>query len=162
MSEPPRQTMTPQTMTPQTISGLEEIRELMASGLRPPMMDLLGMELSSAEAGEVVFTATPTRAVYNPLGIVHGGFAATMLDSACGLAASSATPEPMDCVTLELKVAYHAPMREGVGPLRAIGRVVSMGSRVAHTEARLVDAADRLYATATSTLLVAQRRRAAG
>ena len=143
------------------MTGLEEIRQLMASGLRPPMMDLLGMELAAADEGEVVFTATPTRAVYNPLGIVHGGFAATMLDSACGLAASSALQQPMDCVTLELKVAYHAPMREAVGELRAIGRVVSLGRRVAHTEARLVDAADRIYASATSTLLVSPRSSAA-
>lgn len=64
---------------------------------------------------------------------------------------------PINCVTLELKVAYHAPLTDRVGMVRAIGQVVSMGKRVAHTEARLIDMAGKLYASATSTLLLVDR-----
>lgn len=122
------------------------------------MMALLDIDLVEVDVGHVVFAATPSASVYNPLGIVHGGFAATMLDSACGIAANSATEVPMGCVTLEIKISYHAAMNDRTGPVRAIGRLVSMGRRVAFTEARLVDAADRLYASATSTLLLSERR----
>lgn len=140
-----------------TMTGLDELRAMIAIGKRPPMMELLGISLLEAEAGRVVFGATPDRSVYNPQGIVHGGFAATLLDSACGIAAFSATRKPQDCVTLELKIAYHRAMNENTGPVRAIGTVMSIGKRVAHTEARLVDAQDRLCATATSTLLLSDR-----
>ena len=142
----------------QPATGLDEIRLMIERGIKPPMMDLLGIDLTEAEEGRVVFTATPSRRVYNPLGIAHGGFAATLLDSACGLAAKSATKDLTDCVTLELKISYHAALDENVGEVRAIGTVVSMGRRVAHTTAKIVDSDDRLYATATSTLLLAARR----
>ena len=146
-----------QPHTGQPTTGLDEIRLMTERGIKPPMMDLLGIDLTAAEEGRVVFTATPSRRVYNPLGIAHGGFAATMLDSACGLAAKSATRDLSDCVTLELKISYHAPLDESVGEVRAIGTVVSMGRRVAHTRAEILDAGDRLYASATSTLLLAAR-----
>ncbi len=140
------------------VTGLDEIRAMIEQGQRPPMMDLLDISLADAEEGRVVFTATPSRRVYNPLGIAHGGFAATMLDSACGLAAKSAMKDRGNCVTLELKIAYHAALDDTVGEVRAIGTLVSMTRRVAHTQARLVDANDRLYASATSTLLLSVRQ----
>ena len=145
--------------TDQPGTGLDEIRLMIEQGIRPPMMELLGIELTEAEEGRVVFTATPSRRVYNPLGIAHGGFAATLLDSACGLAAKSAMKHRGACVTLEIKIAYHAPLDETVGEVRAIGTAVSMGRRVGHTQARLVGADDRLYATATSTLLLSAHSR---
>ncbi len=131
---------------------------MIEQGAKAPMMELLGIDLTHAEEGCVVFTATSSRRVYNPLGIAHGGFAATLLDSACGLAAKSAMQDPGSCVTLELKIAYHAALDGNAGEVRAIGTVVSMGRRVAHTQARLVDADDRLYASATSTLLLSARQ----
>ena len=140
------------------MTGLDEIRLMIEQGQKPPMLELLGIDLSGAEEGRVVFTATPSRRVYNTLGIAHGGFAATMLDSACGLAAKSAMKERGSCVTLELKISYHAPLDEGVGEVRAIGTVASIGRRIAHAQARLVDADDRLYASATSTLLLSARQ----
>lgn len=140
------------------MTGLEEIRAMIARGRRPPMMELLDIDLVEVDIGHVVFAATPGAAHYNPMGMVHGGFAATMLDSACGLAASSATDVPKNCVTLEIKIAYHAALSAQTGPVRAIGRLLSIGRRVAFTEARLVDANDRLCASATSTLMVSERR----
>jgi uncharacterized protein (TIGR00369 family) len=139
------------------MTGLEEIRAMIAIGRRPPMMELLDIDLVEVDRGHVVFAATPSETLYNPMGIVHGGFAATMLDSACGLAAHSMTETVKNCVTLELKVAYHRAMDRHTGPVQAIGRIISMGSRIAHTEARLVGADGQLYASATSTLLVSER-----
>ena len=108
------------------MTGLEEIEQFMAAGTRPPMMDLFDIDLLEAEEGKVVFVATPTSQTYNFMGIAHGGYAATLLDSACGIAANSAAQVPINCVTLELKVAYHAPLTDRVGMVRAIGQVVSM------------------------------------
>jgi acyl-coenzyme A thioesterase PaaI-like protein len=87
----------------------------------------LGIRLVEAERGRVVFEGAPDRSVYNPMGGVHGGYAATMLDSACGVAVASALGE---------------------------GRLISLGRRVAFSEASLVDGDGRLCAMATSTLLV--------
>lgn len=144
-------------LPPGPASGLQELQAMMARGVRPPMMELMDIDLVEAEEGRVVFAATPGRSVYNPLGIAHGGFAATLLDSACGIAAHSAMKVPRNCVTLELKVAYHRAMTEATGRVRAIGTVLSMGNSVAYTEARLVDGEGRLHASATSTLLMTDR-----
>lgn len=140
------------------MTGLDEIRAMIAVGKRPPMLELLDISLLEVEEGRVVFGATPGRSVYNPMGIVHGGFAATLLDTACGVAAGTVTKGPQNCVTLELKIAYHRAMDAGTGPVRAIGTILSVGKRVVHAEARLVDERDRLYASATSTLLLSDRR----
>lgn len=134
---------------------------MVAAGVRPPMLELLGISLLELEEGRVVFGATPGQSFYNPMGMVHGGFAATMLDTACGVVAGSVMKAPQNCVTLELKIAYHRAMNADTGPVRAIGTIVSLGKRVVHAEARLVDARDRLYASATSTLLLAARRQSA-
>lgn len=77
------------------MTGLEEIEQFMAAGTRPPMMDLFDIDLLEAEEGKVVFVATPTSQTYNFMGIAHGGYAATLLDSACGIAANSAAQVPM-------------------------------------------------------------------
>ena len=139
------------------MTGLDEIKAMIASGRRPPMLELLDISLLEVAEGHVVFGATPGRSVYNPMGVVHGGFAATMLDTACGVVASSATKTPRNCMTLELKISYHRALDENTGPVRAIGTVLSIGRRVAHVEARLVDKQDRLCASATSTLLLSER-----
>jgi uncharacterized protein (TIGR00369 family) len=140
------------------MTGLDEIRAMIAGGKRPPMMELLDIDLVEVDHGHVVFEATPGALHYNPMSIVHGGFAATMLDSACGLAASSATDLPMNCVTLEIKISYHAALSARSGRVRAVGRLLTIGRRVAYTEAKLIGAEDKMYASATSTLLLSERR----
>jgi uncharacterized protein (TIGR00369 family) len=139
------------------LSGVEQLRAWLASGRQPPIADTLGLKLVEVEEGRVVFEGTPGLHVYNPIGTVHGGYAATLLDSACGCAVHSQLSASQAYTTLELKVAYHKAMTAGTGPVRAEGRVVSLGRRAAYAEARLTDAAGRLYATATSTLLVMDR-----
>ena len=102
----------------------------------------------------MVVEGTPGLHVYNPFGVAHGGFAATILDNACGYAAQSRMAPGQMCTTLELKVAYHKAMTQETGPVRAEGRIVSIGRRAAFTEARLTDIAGKLYASATSSLMI--------
>lgn len=134
--------------------GLAQLKALLGGGLKAPMGQTLGFELVEVERGRAVFEGKPDRSVYNPLGAVHGGYAATLLDSACGIAAHSTLGPNRGHTTLELKVSYLRGLTENSGTVRATGRVVSSGRRVAFAEAELHDGAGRLCATATSTLLV--------
>ncbi len=135
-------------------NGLEQLQALIASGRRPPMMDLLDISLVEIEKGRSVFEATPSKATYNPIGSVHGGFAATILDSACGCAVHSCLSAEQGYTTLELKVAFHRALTDSSGRVRAEGALLSFGRRVAFAEAKLFDAQGRLCVSATSTLLV--------
>ena len=139
---------------PGATSGLEQLQRWIGSGRQPPIGETLKFALVEVSEGRAVFAATPGAHVYNPIGAVHGGYAATLLDSACGCAVHSALSSEQAYTTLELKVAYHRALSETTGPVRAEGKVVSIGKRVAFAEARLTDEAGRLYASATSTLLV--------
>jgi uncharacterized protein (TIGR00369 family) len=114
----------------------------------------LGFAPLEIEAGRVVFGGRPDESVYNPLGTVHGGYAATLLDSAIGCAVHSVLKAGQGYTTLELKVTYLRAMTKDTGPVRAEGKVVRAGRRAAFAEGRLTDEQGRLYATATSTLLV--------
>ena len=134
--------------------GLGQIRAMMASGKKAPMIEKLGLDLVTIERGQAVFEGTPDRSVYNPMGGVHGGYAATLLDSACGIAVHSQLGPGRGHSTLELKVSYLRGLNETSGTVRAVGRVTSLGRRVAFAEATLHDGAGQLCATATSTLLV--------
>jgi uncharacterized protein (TIGR00369 family) len=135
-------------------TGLEQLKVMMTNDLRPGIGDTLGIRLIEVEEGRVVLEATPELHLYNPIGTVHGGFAATMLDFACGYAVLSKLTPGMRFSTLELKVAYHKAMTTDTGLIRAEGTTVTMGRRAAFTNARLVDVHDCLYASATSSLLV--------
>jgi uncharacterized protein (TIGR00369 family) len=136
------------------LSGLEVLRKMMAEGRGPPIAETLRFALVEVDAGRAVFRATPGPHAYNPIGVVHGGYAATLLDSACGCAVHSMLSPSQGYTTLELKVAYHRALGNDTGPVEAIGKVVSFGRRVAFAEAQLTDASGRLLGSATSTLLV--------
>ena len=135
-------------------SGLEQMRAMMAMGPTGGFGSTIGFQLVDVEEGMVVFESTPGEHLYNPIGTVHGGYAATLLDSACGCATHSKLAPGQGYTTLELKVAYHKAISKDVGRLRATGRVLSFGRRAAFAEAKLTDDAGKLYASATSTLLV--------
>jgi uncharacterized protein (TIGR00369 family) len=139
-------------------SGLEQLQAWIASAREPAIGETLKFSLKEISEGRAVFEATPGRHVYNPIGSVHGGYAATLLDSACGCAVHSALRADQAYTTLELKVAYHRGLSADTGPIRAEGKVVTMGKRVAFAEARITDAQGQLYASATSTLLVFERK----
>jgi uncharacterized protein (TIGR00369 family) len=136
------------------LSGLQQLRALIASGTRPGIALALDFDLIEADEGRAVFAGTPGLHAYNPIGTVHGGYAATLLDSACGCAVHSRLAATQTYTTLELKVAYHKAITADSGPLHAEGRVVSFGRRAAFAAATLKGGDGRLYASATSTLLV--------
>jgi uncharacterized protein (TIGR00369 family) len=139
------------------LTGLQQLQRMIDLGRRPPIAETLGFDLIEVSEGRAVFAATPGRSAYNPLGVIHGGFAATLLDSACGCAVHARLSPTQTYTTLELKVAYHKAMTAETGLIRAEGHVVTFGRRVAYAEAKLIDAAGRLYASASSTLLVMER-----
>ena len=139
------------------LSGLEQLRAMIKAGRRPPIGETMDFTLVEVDAGRAVFAGTPSSKVYNPLGSIHGGYAATLLDSACGCAVHSRLDATQAYTTLELKIAYHKAMTEKTGLVRAEGIVLSFGRRVAFAEAKLIDQAGKLYASATSTLLVFER-----
>lgn len=136
------------------LAGIDQLRAMMEADRRPGIGETLDIRLVEVDDGRVVFEGKPDLRVYNPIGTVHGGFAATMLDFACGYAVHSKLVPGQAFTTLELKVAYHKAMTKETGPVRAEGRIVTFGRRAAFTEARLTDAAGKLYASATSSLLV--------
>jgi uncharacterized protein (TIGR00369 family) len=138
-------------------SGLEQMQALMTGERKAGIGNSLAFALVEVGQGRVVFEATPGPHVYNPIGTVHGGYAATLLDSACGCSVHTALSATQGYTTLELKVAYHKAMTDKTGPVRAEGRVITVGRRAAFAEATLKDAGGKLYASATSTLLVFDR-----
>jgi uncharacterized protein (TIGR00369 family) len=141
----------------QGLSGLEQMRAFMASGKRPGIGDSLNFDLVAVDEGFAAFEGVPGPHAYNPMGIVHGGYFATLLDSACGCAVHTRLSAQQGYTSLELKTAFHKAMTGETGRVRAEGRVLTIGRRVAFAEASLLDAQGRLYATATSTLLVFER-----
>lgn len=136
------------------MSGLAIAQHMLRTRSDPPMGKTLDFALVEVAEGRAVFEGTPGPHAYNPMGIVHGGYAATLLDSACGIATLTRLEPGHKFTTLELKVAYHKAMDESTGPVRAEAIVTTIGRRVAFTEGRLTDGAGRLLASATSTLLV--------
>jgi uncharacterized protein (TIGR00369 family) len=135
-------------------SGMEKLQAMLAEGRRPGFAETLDVRLTEVGDGHAAFEATPGVHLYNPVGTVHGGFAATMLDFAIGYALLSKLAPGQAFSTLELKVSYHRPMTKDTGVIRAVGSVVSFGRKAAFMEAKLFDTQGKLLASATSSLLV--------
>jgi uncharacterized protein (TIGR00369 family) len=121
---------------------------------RAPVAELVGFELIELGEGRASFRMDPAERHYNPLGTVHGGIAAMLLDSAMGVAVHTTLDEGQTYTTLELKVNYVRAMTQDTGPVVATGSVIHRGGRVATAEARLTDANGRLLAHGTSTCLI--------
>ena len=137
------------------MSGLEYLQALQAGELSPPpIAALIGMTVIEVSEGRVVFTAEPAEYHYNPLGTVHGGIAATLLDSAMGCAVQSMLPHGGGYTTLELKVNYLRPMTSKTGTVYAEGKIIHVGGQTATAEARLMDASGKLYAHGTTTCIL--------
>ena len=136
-------------------SGLDFLREMQAGRLpAPPISATLGMTLEEVEHGRVVFALVPGEEHYNPIGSVHGGVYATLLDSAAGCAVQSVLPAGTGYTSLDLTVKFLRPVTVDTGTVRAVGTVVSSGRRTALAQAELFDAADRLLAHTTSSCLL--------
>jgi uncharacterized protein (TIGR00369 family) len=114
----------------------------------------LGYDIAEAEAGRVVVTADPREVHLNPAGTVHGGLAATMLDSAMGLAIQSTLDRGIGSTTLEFKMSFLRPITPKTGPIRAEGTVISRGRRVGTAEGRVTDREGRLLVHGTTTCLI--------
>ena len=138
-----------------SMAGLDFVRAMFAGKLPPPpIMQTIEPFDQTAEPGVVAFTSVPGFRHYNPIGSVHGGYAATLLDSAMGLAVQSALPAGSGYTTLEFKVSFIRGMTKDTGPVRTEGRTLNVGRRAATAEARITDAKGRLLAHATTTCLV--------
>jgi uncharacterized protein (TIGR00369 family) len=136
-------------------SGLEIMRSLVAGELPPPpIADTLGFALVEVEHGRAIFECVPAEYHYNPIGVVHAGLAATLLDSAMGCAFATTLDAGVGWTTLELKANFTRALTADTGLVRCIGMVVHPGRTVATTEAHLEGADGRLYAHGTSTILV--------
>jgi uncharacterized protein (TIGR00369 family) len=140
------------------LSGLEFVQGL-ASGALPlnSMARTLGYDVVEASQGKVVVTALPNGDQLNPAGTVHGGLAATLLDSCMGLAIWSATDKGFGSTTLEFKISFVRPIMPGAGQIRAEGSVLTVGRRIGTAEGRLTDKAGRLLAHGTTTCLIFER-----
>ena len=139
----------------QTSSGLDILQAIGDGGLPlPPIFATLNMFPVEVEPGRIVFQGHPLFAHYNPIGSVHGGWAATLLDSCVACAIHSTLPAGKGYTTLELKVNYVRALTEATGPVRAEGKVIHVGGRTATAEGRITDAHGKLYAHASTTCLI--------
>lgn len=139
-----------------TRDGLDLMRAVSRGELPPPpIAKLLGMQVQEVAKGRVVFSLEPAEFHYNPIGSVHGGIAATLLDSALGCAVHTTLPAGVGYATLELKVNFVAPILASTGTVLAEGKVVHRGRTVATAEGRITAASDgALLAHGTATLLL--------
>ncbi|WP_338702975.1 PaaI family thioesterase [Streptomyces sp. Q6] len=136
-------------------SGLDFLRDIQAGKLpAAPVGATIGFTLDEVEKGRVVFSLVPGEAHYNPIGSVHGGVYATLLDSAAGCAVQSTLPPGMAYTSLDLTVKFLRRITVDTGTVRAIGTVISSGRQTALAQAQLVDATDRVLAHATSTCML--------
>lgn len=137
------------------LSGMEFFAAMIEGKIAiPPIMSTLEFDGFSFEEGKVEFRLTPREFHYNPLGSVHGGVFATLLDSACGCAVHTKLPAGVFYTSLDLTVKFLRPVSVETGPITASGTVVQLGRRTALAEARITDAAGKLYATASSSCLI--------
>ena len=138
-----------------SMAGLDFVRAIFEAKLpAPPIMQTVEPFDSTAEPGVVVIHSTPSFRHYNPIGSVHGGYAAILLDSAMGLAVQSMLPAGSGYTTLEFKISFIKGMTRDTGVVRSEGRTLNVGRRTATAEARITDAEGRLLAHATTTCLV--------
>jgi uncharacterized protein (TIGR00369 family) len=138
-----------------TMSGLDYLLALKAGQYPPaPIARTLHMDLTEVSHGRAVFTAMPTEYMYNPIGLVHGGYASTVLDAAMGCAVHSTLPVGMAYSTSQLGIHLVRAITLSVGLLTCEGTVIHSGRMIATAEARLVDANGKLYAHATTTCAI--------
>jgi uncharacterized protein (TIGR00369 family) len=138
-----------------SMPGIEFVRAIFDGTLpAPPIMQTVEPFDSTAEPGVVVMHSIPGFRHYNPIGSVHGGYAAILLDSAMGLAVHSMLPAGTGYTTLEFKISFIRGMTKDTGAVRSEGRVLNVGRRAATAEARITDSRGRLLAHATTTCLI--------
>ncbi|MBI4183181.1 MAG: PaaI family thioesterase [Proteobacteria bacterium] len=137
------------------LGGLDFIHAIIEGRLpHPPFYEVLGFRVEEAEAGRVVMSGRPGEFLVHPGGGVHGSFSAALIESATGLAVWSRLPAGRGMTTLDIKVNYVRAMTTATPPVRCEAKVIHPGNRVATAEARVTDAAGKLYAHGLSTCMV--------
>jgi uncharacterized protein (TIGR00369 family) len=137
------------------MSGFEFLQKIVSGELpKPPIAALLDFQIVELQEGRAVFALNPEEYHYNPIGAVHGGLAATLLDSAMGCAVHSMLPAGAGYTTLELKVNFIRAITSETGRVRAEGKLIHLGGRTATAEGRVIDESGKLYAHATTTCLI--------
>ena len=136
-------------------SGIEFLEKIVSGAISsPPIAKVLGFRLAKAEKGFAVFEFEPSEFHYNPIGVVHGAMAGMLLDSTMGCSVQTTLPAGMGYTTLEFKVNLVRPITMKTGLMRAEGRALHVGARVATAEGKLIDAAGKVYAHGTTTCLI--------
>ena len=145
----------PQAAQALTMSGLDYLQAMIDGTIpAPPIASHINLEIVDVRPGVAIMAATPDESHYNPIGSVHGGFFATLLDSVCGCAVQTTLPVGQAYTSLDLNVSFLRAIGSDTGRVVATGRVTKPGSRAAFVEADIKDVDGRLLATATSTCLV--------
>lgn len=137
------------------LSGREYLQKMMTGEVpRPPMGAMMNFAISEIGDGQATFTIEPAEYHYNPIGMVHGGLAATLLDSAMGCAIHTKLPAKVGYTTLEIKVNYLRPLTTKTGEVKCEGKVIHVGRQTALAEGKIIDADGKIYAHATTTCLI--------
>jgi uncharacterized protein (TIGR00369 family) len=137
------------------LSGLEFLAAIVAGRLpAAPISAVLGFRLVEVGPGLAVFEGAPLSAFYNPIGSVHGGWAMTLIDSCTACAVQTTLAAGQGYTSVETKVNFTRPLTIEAGPMRAEGRVISVGRRIGTADGRLLGADGRVYAHGTSTCLI--------
>ncbi len=136
-------------------SGLDFLKGVIDGRLpAPPIAETLGFTLVAVENGRAIFEGVPEHRHYNPIGVVHGGFAMTLLDSALGCSVHTTLDKGDTYTTLEIKVNLVRPLTKDTGLIRAEGRILHRGRTLATAEGEIKDASGKLYAHATTTCMI--------
>jgi len=156
---PKKRNILPHGVTPldqvKHLTGLEFMQGILEGKFPPaPIAAALKFELTAVEHGRAVFEGVPEFAFYNPISSVHGGYAATLLDSCMGCAVHTTLPAGQAYTTLEFKINFVRAMTDKTGRVRAEGRVIHPGNRAATAEGNLYDSRGKLLAHATTTCLI--------
>ncbi|MGQ0534388.1 MAG: PaaI family thioesterase [Caulobacteraceae bacterium] len=137
------------------MTGLDALQAMVEGRFPPPSIALtLGFRLVAVDHGFAAFEGEPSDKLLNPLGAVHGGWALTLIDSACGAAGHTTLPTGVGYGTLETKANFVRPIAPNTGTLRAEGRVLAQGRTILTSEAKITDASGKLYAHGTSTCMI--------
>jgi uncharacterized protein (TIGR00369 family) len=138
-------------------AGIDFLKGMMEGRYpHPPIAAVMPIAPVEVEVGRVVFRAMPNETFYNPIGSVHGGYAAMLLDTAMGCAVQSTLKAGEGYATLEIKIAFHKPILHDTGELRIEGTILSRGARVGSAHGRITDAKGDLMASGTTTCLLFQ------
>lgn len=138
-----------------SMTGIDFLRAMVEGRLpAPPIAQLMNFRLVEVDHGHAVFECNPGEQHYNPIGVVHGGLAMTLLDSCMGCSVHTVMPAGSGYTTLEAKVNLVRAITSTTGAIRAVGKLIHSGNRIATAEGRVVDADGKLYAHGTTTCIV--------